>query len=118
MKSASLVTILAVVTLLLTGCGRAPEPVSLSFFYLPLCPTCPETAQMEAIAGELAGIDRAHEHVTARIHVLGREDGAAALRNAAEAAGIDVRATAFPVLFENGHVHAGFEEIEDYLASW
>ncbi len=100
------------------GCGRAPEPVLLSYFFLPLCPTCPETAQMDAIAGELAGIDRTHEHVTVQIHNLRHEEGSVALREAAGSAGADARMLAFPVLFENGSVHAGFEEIADYLASW
>lgn len=104
--------------LLVLACGRASEPVSLSYFFLPLCPTCPETAQMEAIAGELTGIARAHNHVSVAAHDVRRDGGASALREAAEAAGVDVRMLAFPVLFENERVHEGFEEIEDYLSSW
>lgn len=104
--------------LLSLSCARAPEPVSLSFFYLPLCPTCPETAQMEAIAGDLTALARAHDHVTVETHDLRRDQGAVALREAAQAAGVDPRMLVFPVLFENGRVHEDFEEIEQYLALW
>ena len=105
-------------TLLVLACGRTPEPVSLSYFYLPICPACPETAQMEAIGGELVGIARTHDHVSVEIHDLRRDEGALALREAADAAGVNAGTLAFPALFENGRVHEDFEQIDRYLATW
>ena len=109
--------IAATVLLCATACGTQPERVSISFFYLPACPTCAETVALEQIAGELIQLGRANTNIDVAIHDIRNQQSAEALRRMADDRGEDVRSLRFPVLFVDSQIHAGLEAVEAYLES-
>ena len=109
--------IAAAVFLPVAACGAPPEPVSVSFFYLPACPTCAETMAMEQIAGELIQLGRENSRMNVAIHDVRNLQSAEALRRMANDRGENVRSLQFPVLFVDSQIHAGLEAVEAYLES-
>lgn len=103
--------------ILLSACGRPAEPVTITFFYLPACPTCPETAELEALAGELIQIGRDNSNDTVTIHNLSRAEGSQRLREMADEREVDVRRLHFPILFVNDDVIEGLKAVGEYMES-
>ena len=120
MRNATARTATALIVILmitLPTCTSKPEPESLTFFYLPLCPTCPETIAIEVLMGRIAQLDRDNEHISVTFQDMRNRESAQRLREFAAERDLAPASFATPTLFVNDRVYDGFSEVERYLES-
>jgi hypothetical protein len=108
---------LIVGALVLAACSGGPQPTTLSYFYFPGCATCPDTARLERLAGELFEISRSYEAMSVRVYDVRGTEEWEHLRRLGTEHNVDVEALHFPILFAGGDVYDGLEEIQAYVDS-
>lgn len=89
----------------------------MTFFYLPACPNCPETAQLEAMVADLLRVTREDDAMTVSNQDLRSTEAAQRLEAMATERDLDVRTLPLPVLFVNDQVYNGIDSVKEYIES-
>lgn len=110
--------VLVTATSLFFACGPPPEPVTMTFFYLPACPSCPETARVEAMVADLLRVTRNDDAMTVSNQDLRSTEAAQRFEAMATERDLNVRTLPLPVLFVNDHVYKGVDSVREYIESY
>jgi hypothetical protein len=101
--------------LLLVSCGARSERVGY-YFYEIVCPGCEESQRMAEYAGALTAWANTGKRLSINtVDVLHAEEGFDVLGRLCDEYEVDLRFLTLPVLFLDGEVYRGFDEIGAFL---
>ena len=103
--------------ILLISCSGGEES-TVDFFYEAVCPSCEETQRMEALAGEVMywGTNRNNTSVKT-YDIFHTANAIDTLYELCDKYGVDTLSLYLPVLFVDGAVYQGLEDIKELIKS-
>ena len=102
--------------LLVVSCSGRKER-TVYFFYEAVCPDCEETQRMQNLAYRVVSWGREQKGITVSSYDVFHADASEAFDKLRTEYEVDISLLTLPVLFADGKLHEGFDEIDEYLLS-